>query len=166
MKTRLLTAALACALIGAAPLTAQRLPVPVTGRSAEVTLTDGTRLSGELIEATAAGLWLVGAEAHRADLGRIERVRVRRHDFGGGDALRWVGIAGVAAGLGMTVACSQVDGASCGEVFPAVALSFALVGGLFSVGMTSSGWRDVPVDPEQLRAYARFPQGAPSGFQP
>jgi hypothetical protein len=64
----------------------------------------------------------------------------------------------------MTLACSQVEDTSCGEVFPAVALSFGLIGGLFSLGITSSGWRDVPVDAETLRAYARFPQGAPTGF--
>jgi hypothetical protein len=96
----------------------------------------------------------------------VGRVRVRQHDFDGGDALLWVGIAAIATGAGMTIACGTLDDTSCAGVFPAVALSFGLFGGLFSVGMMRSGWREVPVDVEALRAYARFPQGAPFGFEP
>jgi hypothetical protein len=157
---------LACALLApASPTSAQRLPVPVLGRTTEVILESGTRLSGELIEATASGL-LIGAPTgfERTDLSQVGRVRVRQHDLTDGKALTWVSIGALASGLGMALACSQVEDTSCGGVFPAVALSFGLIGGLFALGITSSGWREVPVDAEMLRAYARFPQGAPPGF--
>ena len=170
MKTAWIVSALVGVMLAtAAPLTAQRRPeppVPVTGRDTEVTLRDGTRLRGELIEATGAGLFLAGMEGPRTDFGDIQRVRVRQHDFGATEALVWVGIGATLSGVGMAVACSKVEDYSCGGVFPAVALSFGLIGGLFSVGLVSSGWRDVPVDPELLRGYARFPQGAPAGFTP
>jgi hypothetical protein len=146
--------------------TAQRAPVPVLGRTTEVTLLDGSRLGGELLESTDLGLLLGDAgDASRVVLSRVDRVRVRQHDFGGGKALAWIGIGALVSGVGLAAACSQVDGASCGGVLPGVALSFGLIGGLFSLGITSSGWREVPVDAEALRAYARFPQGAPPGFE-
>jgi hypothetical protein len=151
----------------ATPLCAQLpLSVPATGREAELTLQDGTRLRGELIEATSSRLLLAGASRASSDLFEVRRVRVRQHHFSGTDALLWVGIGAVVSGLGMAAACSQVDDTDCAGVFPAVAGSFVLFGGLFSIGMTSSGWREVPVDPEALRAYARFPRGAPAGFTP
>jgi len=169
MKAPLAVTMILGALVASAtPVAAQRLPVPVpvTGRDTEVTLQDGTRLRGELIEATGAGLMLAGVGGPLTDLGGVRRIRVRQHDFTGSKALLWVGLGAAVSGLGMAVACSSVEDTSCAGVFPAVALSFGLLGGLFTIGMTSSGWRDVPVDAETLRAYARFPQGAPAGFTP
>jgi hypothetical protein len=172
IRTRRSVLALGAFLVLAVPASpeqasAQRLSVPVTGREARVTLDDGTVLRGELIEASGAALALGGSlDLQRAELARITSVQVRQHDFSGIDAMLWVGLGALVSGLGMTIACGSVEGASCGGVFPAVALSFGLIGGLFSLGMTSSGWRQVAVDGETLRAYARFPQGAPAGFRP
>jgi hypothetical protein len=166
MRIRTLVSVLAIYLLLAGPAAAQRVPVSVLGRQTEVTLDSGAQLRGELIEADATSL-LLGAPTgfESTELADVVRVRVRQHDFTGGKVLTWVGIGALASGLGMTLACSQVDDTSCGGVFPVVALSFGLIGGLFGAGITSSGWREIPVDSEMLRAYARFPQGVPPTFR-
>lgn len=167
MNIRILTIVLAAGALGAVEHAgAQRVPVPVLGRSTEVTLTDGTRLRGELIEATEVSLLLDRSSGPElTDLSQVRRIRIRRHGFSNRTAWTWVGIGALVSGLGMTAACTQVEDTSCGVVFPAVALSFGLVGGLFAASVAGSGWQEVPAAPETLRLYARFPQGAPPGFR-
>jgi hypothetical protein len=142
------------------------VPVPpILGRSTELTLEDGSRLRGELIAATGTGLMLGQPDGHQTtELERVQRVRIRRHDFSGRKVLAWVGIGALASGLGMGIACSQVEDNPCGDVAVGVAASFGLIGGLFGAGIAGSGWQELPVDAEVLRAYARFPQGPPPGF--
>ncbi len=73
----------------------------------------------------------------------------------------WITVGALATGLGMTAACSSYEGSGgCGGVFPAMALSWAVVGGLFGAALASSAWTDVSLR-DDLRRFARFPQGAP-----
>lgn len=141
------------------------VPVPVTGRTLNLVLEDGERLSGELIEADADRILLWGTAGMRElDYGSLARVEERRHGFGSRSALTWVGIGAVATGLGMTVACGQVEGASCGGVFVGFSLTWAVFGGLLAAGVASGQYQDVPAAESTLRPLARFPQGAPATF--
>ena len=42
---------------------------------------------------------------------------------------------------------------------------WAVLGLPFALGVSSSAWQDLPADEIPLRAYARFPQGAPESFR-
>ncbi len=154
--------------VGAVPAVAQdavSVPIPVTGRDINLVLTDGERLSGELIDADAHRLLLWGSSGLREiDYARLTEVEARRHGFGSGRALAWVGLGALVTGVGMTAACSQVDGTSCGGVFLGMTLSWAVIGGLFAGSVASGQYQSVPMDPTALRPLARFPQGAASRF--
>ena len=155
----------ALSLAPAGPAFAQRAPVPVTGRRVDVRLQSGDRVQGELIEASDRMLTILEDTAlHPVPLAQVTRIRAQRHGRDGGAILAWLGIGGAAAGLGLSIACSQVEDTECGGVFPGVLLGFGLIGGLFGAGVAHSAWQDLPVPETDLRAYARFPQGAPAGF--
>jgi hypothetical protein len=165
MLTRVLLGSL-LVLFGAAAggVSAQRVPVPIMGRVLDVTMKDGRRLQGELIEVDEQRLLLSSSSGlHDVELVGIKRVRARRHDFSGGKVLAWTTLGALVTGVGLASACAEVsDG--CGGVFAGVALSWAIVGGLAGIGIAGSRWRDVPAGRNYLRPFARFPQGAPTGF--
>lgn len=147
----------------------QEVSVPVTGRSLEVTLANGQRVRGELIEVTAGSLLLSGMSGFATvELDEVSQIRARRHNMTGKRVLTWVGIGALATGAGMTLACGSLDeedgSTNCGGVFPAIVLAWGVIGGLTGLAITSSGWQDLPVGQERLTPYARFPQGAPDGF--
>ncbi len=136
--------------------------VPVNGRTLTVQLNSGETLRGELIEAMGGNLTLAEETGMRAiDLNDISRIRAQRHSFEGKKVAVWVVGGALVTGLGMTMACAQVEDVSCGGVFPVMAISWAVVGGLFGASIASSAWTDVPVTAD-LRRFARFPQGKPS----
>lgn len=146
---------------------AQSLPVPVTGSRLHITLTSGDEFRGELIEAMGDSLLLGGPSGLEAvDLADVARIRGQRHGLDGKVVLTWVAVGGLVTGAGLAIACSQVEDVSgCGGVFPAVVLSWGLIGGLLGSGVAATSWRDLPLRGNDLRAYARFPQGAPRGFR-
>jgi hypothetical protein len=153
-------------LAAAAPLAARQSVPPVLGRSLEVTLFGGGRVAGELIEVTDRGLLLLPPSGLllATPLADVTRVRVRRHDFTGRRVFLWSAVGALVSGLGLTVACSQVEGADCGGVLPGMAVSWTLVGGLLGLAITGSAWQEVPPLHDTLLPYSRFPQGAPPGF--
>jgi hypothetical protein len=141
------------------------VPVPVTGRMLEVRLADGERLSGELIEVDERALLLWGSSGlRRLELADVTRTEYERHGFGSRRALTWVAVGGLLSAAGMTAACSQVEGTSCGAVFAGVTLSWAIFGGLFAGSIASGQMQAVDATYDRLRPLARFPQGAPEPF--
>jgi hypothetical protein len=166
---RFVSTTLAVLTLGTAgPLGAQetQVPVPVTGRTLNLRLEDGERLTGELIEVGERDLLLWGDSGfHRLGLEEVDRAEYVRHGFSGSTALAWVGLGGLLNAVGMTIACSQVEDTSCGGVFAGVALSWVVVGGLFAGSIASGRTHDVEPTYEDLRGLSRFPQGAPEGFR-
>jgi hypothetical protein len=159
------TCGLLAPAVGAEAQERPSVPVPVTGRMVNVVRADGERLSGELIEADAERVLLWGPSGMRElEYASLAKVEAQRHGFGSKTALTWVGLGALATGIGMTAACSQVEGTSCGGVFLGVSLSWALFGGLFAAGVASGQYQDVPALEATLRPLTRFPQGAPEAF--
>jgi len=163
----LLTVTLAGGLV---PVAAQerkpRVPVPVLGRTLDMRVGVDERRSGELIEVDDDALLLLGEEGLlTVSLSDITSVSYHRHGFGTNDALLWVGLGALVTGLGMTAACTQVEGTSCSGVFLGFSISWAVVGGLLAGSVASGQPQEVSPTPSGLRPYARFPQGAPAGFE-
>jgi len=152
-------------LLAPAQSAGQRVPVPVTGREVRATLTTGERVEGELIDVTDARLLLgVSVGLREVRLDALDDLSVRRHAWDTSRVLTWVAVGALVTGGGLAVACSQVEGTSCGGVFPAVALTWGIFGGIFGALLASSAWQDLPVTSGGLRSYSRFPQGAPADF--
>ena len=155
------------ALIVGACVTGSRA-VSVFGRHVAVSPARDARatpLTGELIAVSAESLWVLGDTGLGAlPLGAVDRVSVRRHNFTAGRALAWALVGAAVTGGALSAACSSVEGAECGRVFPGVALSWVFWGGLAAASAdASSKLRIDAARWDSLRAYARFPQGIPAG---
>lgn len=168
MKTRLHVGALGAAMVVSMVATASALAQgpPVTGRLLDVRLTGGMAYRGELIEVTPGSLLLQGEEGLRTvPLAEVARIRGRRHDFSTTRMVTWIAVGALVSGAGLSYACSQVEGAECGSVLPGVVLSWGLLGLPLAFGVAGSSWEDLPSEASELRAHARFPQGAPSAYR-
>lgn len=142
---------------------------PVFGRPIEITPTAGHEASarGELLAVSETGVWLLEAKgAREIPFAEIQRVRVGLHGLDGRTAGTWATAGTVGTIAALTIACSQVEGTSCGGVLLA-ALPWALVG-VPSVASLERSSRVFfgPEDREALVPYARFPQGLPEGLDP
>jgi hypothetical protein len=165
-RTALLAALVGLGAVGLADASAQEsVPVPVRGRTFDVRLADGERLSGELIEVDERALLLWGSGGfRRLELTEVVRAEYERHGFGSKQALTWVGVGGLLTAAGLSIACTQVEDTSCGAVFAGVTLSWAIIGGLLAGSLASGRMQVVDPTQERLRPLARFPQGAPQRF--
>jgi hypothetical protein len=136
--------------------------VEVVGRGAEP-----GRARGELIAVGPEQLWIRDAQGVAAHpLAGLRKVRVERHGLDGKKGLTWALIGALVTGGALTAACSSAEGSSdCGLVFPVVGLSWAVFGGLSALDLRRSSRLSVK-DPDwdDLRPYARFPQGIPEGL--
>lgn len=133
----------------------------VRGRTVKVKKTEGATQRGELIAVSRDSLWIAGGDPTRLTtipLSSVERVKLRRHSLGKTGLLWTLGGAVVTGGL-LTAACSSVENAECGGVFPAMALSWGLIGGLSAASMADGGTVHLQPTADALRPYARFPQG-------
>lgn len=145
---------------------AQRLPSPF-GSRVTIDLQAGRRVTGELLAAERDTLWLLAPAGTLSSLalGDVQRAAVRQRGLTATGVLVWSVVGALVSGGALTAACASVDDAECGAVFPAVALSWALVGGI-GAAMAGGGSRAIPVTAQSLAPYARFPQGLPGGFEP
>ena len=142
---------------------------PVFGRPIEITPTTGQEASarGELLAVGETGLWLLEAKGVREiPFAEIRRVRVGLHGLNGRTAGTWAGAGAVGTIGALAVACSQVEGTSCGPL-ALLAIPWALVGIPSASSLEKSSRVFVgPENREALVPYARFPQGLPEGLDP
>jgi hypothetical protein len=126
------------------------------------------KVKGELLALGPEQLWVLEpSRAHEIPLSQIGQVRVRLHGLDGKRTLTWVTVGGVVAGVALTAACSSVEDTSCGGVFLASAIPWALVGGLSARSLEASSRVLIRApDLSALRPYARYPQGLPEGLDP
>jgi hypothetical protein len=144
--------------------------VPVVGRTVTVVPEAGEpRLKGELLAVGPSRLWVRGEDGvAEIRLPRVREVRVRRHGFGARAAMTWALVGGATTGGALAGACASVeDSGNCGVVGLVVAGAWLLFGLLAAPSMESSSRIDLrEPTPEQLRPFARFPQGLPEGLAP
>jgi hypothetical protein len=121
--------------------------------------------TGELIAVSPDSLWLLDDDALSAfPLARMRRVDVRESSFSAGTALLWSLAAGLISGAALTAACESVSG-DCGAVLPTVLLSWTFFGTIGGLAVQPSRYTELPAPAaDQLRPYARFPQGMPDSF--
>jgi hypothetical protein len=144
----------------------------VKGRFVEVVPREAAgaqRTQGELIEATPERLVLLGRNRTlEIPLPEVREVRVlRAGSLDRKKAVRWSLIGGLLTSAALMFSCSAADGDECGAVGAAVAGSWLVIGGLSTLGADGPNRRVIPATAwEDLRRYARFPQGLPHGLDP
>jgi hypothetical protein len=145
--------------------------VPVVGRSVTVVPNSGEEpdVRGELLAVEEDRLWVRDEdELMEVPLSTVREVRVKQHDFDGGRALQWALLGGVATGGALAGACGSVEGTeNCGVVGLVVAGAWVLVGALAASSMEASSRLELGHPrPEDLRPFARLPQGLPPALRP
>jgi hypothetical protein len=166
-RSRALSVGLACAL-AAGCASAPKVPV-VGGKVTVVPEGAAPEVKGELLAVGPDRLWVHEAEGvAEVRLPVVREVRVRRHGFGGHRALTWTLLGGLTTGGVLTGACASVEGNdNCGVVGLAVAGVWLLVGALAAPSMEASSRIDLLYpNADDLRPFARLPQGWPEGLTP
>lgn len=145
--------------------------VPVFGRAVTVVPGDDEEpeVRGELLAVEEDRLWVRDEdELMEVPLSTVREVRVKQHDFDGGRALQWALLGGVATGGVLAGACSSVEGTENCAVFGLiVAGAWLLVGALAAPSLEASSRLELGHPrPEDLRPFARLPQGLPAALRP
>jgi len=143
----------------------------VHGRTVKVGLAEPREakpVEGELIAVSAEALVVLspaGLQSVRRD--DVDRVEVALHGLNGRTMTTWVTVGALLSGLSLLVACSQVEGASCGGAAILPALLWGGIGAPSAYSLARSSRRVVErAKLDALSAYARFPQGLPEGVDP
>lgn len=150
--------------------TTSRAP-SVLGRNVTVIpQADAPKVRGELL-AVAEGSVIVRAEdgIHEMAIPQIREVRVQRHSFDGKKGWTWTIVGALVSSVGLAAACSSVEengSGNCAAMGLIVgAAPWLLVGGLSARSLERSAFLSVDFrEGERLRAFARYPQGLPTGF--
>ncbi len=140
----------------------------VLGRAVTITALDADRKEtrGELLAVDQGQLVVRGpAAVERLPLAAVRDVQVERHSFGYKKGLIWSAVGGLVTGTGLWASCRTQPGNKCWPVGLGVFSLWMAVGGVSSLSMESTTHFHLarPKD-EELRIYARFPQGLPPGF--
>lgn len=144
--------------------------MPVVGRTVTVVTEPGKHeVKGELLAVQKDRLYVRAEDGVREiPIGAVREARVKRHGFGASKALTWAGIGGFLTGGALMGACSSVEGNGSCAGTGSVTLGLWMVIGLLCAPSFESSSRiklERPT-PEELRAFARLPQGLPSGVTP
>ena len=120
--------------------------------------------AGELLAVSADSVWIAQRSGNVSiPLGEVRRVNVRMGHLTRGDAVVYGAGVGLAAGVAMLSACSQVEGAECSGVLPIFLVSGLLWGVIAGASFDASSHKRFSRQQwDALRAYARFPQGLPA----
>jgi hypothetical protein len=169
-RRRALAALVALVLVPGCATTNTDVGVPVVGRT--VTLVTGPakeQVQGELLVVERDRLYVRAEDGVReVPLGSVREARVKRHDFGKSKAYAWSFIGGVVTGGALTAACGSVEDADGCGAYGLVTLGLWLgIGALSAPSFEKSSRVVLPrPTPEELRAFARLPQGLPKGLAP
>lgn len=167
MTSRVLVVGLVCAGLALQGCVVSRQPVTVLGRSVRITPAErDVALSGELIAVSAESVWVApGAEIVSVPWSRVRRLQVRLSKVSGGGAMGYSVVMGLLTGGALFAACSQVEDTECAVVLPGVLGMWLVLGGLAAMSLESGSHKTLGAARwEELRAYARFPQGLPDGL--
>jgi hypothetical protein len=163
----LLLVAPATAVPGAGGLEAQSPRASVAhGAEIRILTGQGSPLRGELLAVEENRLWYLARDEQVRSVGasEIRRVELDRHDLGSGRIGTWSTLAGGVTSAVMFAACTSVSsGGACAGFTLVWALAWAGVGGLswaFAQPRRRVGGHAL----EELRPWARFPQGLPDGW--
>jgi len=148
---------------------AAKSPPQVFGRPVTLVPRSETepRVRGELLAADDRVAYVRTKDGVReVELGSLREALVQRHGSTPGKAMIWATIGGLASGIGLTAACSSVDGngtGGCARIGAVTAAIWLGMGGIAAASFSSSA--NLPVAPwdKALRPYARFPAGLPKG---
>lgn len=143
--------------------------VQVVGRTVTVEPDgEGPEVKGELLVVGPERLWVrESSEVAVLPLPGVRKVEVKRHGWDGRRAGMWSLIGGLVTGGALTGACAAADGDSCGGVGLITLGAWLLFGLLAAPSMGSSSRVDLPrPTADELRPFARFPQGWPEGVTP
>ena len=142
--------------------------VPIHGRHVTV-LQDGeeARVEGELVTVDSRSLWVEQEEELvEVPLPSVREVRVKQHGLDGGAAGMWSLLGGLGTGGVLAGACASAEGENCGVVGLVVAGLWVVAGLLAAPSMEASSRIDLwKPTPEQIREFARLPQGWPESFR-
>lgn len=142
----------------------------VLGRT--VTLVPGEdgapKEKGELLAVDRGRIWVRTKDGVRDfDAAALREVRVRRHNYTGGWAVRWGLVGGLVSGTAMAVACSRVEGdTGCARPGLIWAGLWMLSGLLAAPSLDASSQIFLDPKSERLKLYARLPAGLPDGVDP
>jgi len=165
MRHRLLVIVI---LLAAAPAAGQQRPEDAAlGPWVTVRRAGPTRstISGELLAINADSVWLLDGRIRAVPSPDVTDLRIRRHRMGPGAALVWSIVGGLITGGALTAACATVSD-ECGSVFLGVAGAWLFVGVISAASLSETSQTiRAPIPSDDLRRYARFPQGLPPVMQ-
>jgi hypothetical protein len=119
-------------------------------------------LAGELVAVDSDSLWVFqDRELLSVPMDAVSRASIRRSVPGGRTALIWSLLGGLITGGALTAACASVA-SDCGSVFTGTMLAWGISAAVAIPSMEGSRYKRIrePL-PNDLRSYARFPQGLP-----
>jgi hypothetical protein len=165
---RALASLLALALVPGCATTNTEVKVPVVGRTVTVvTAPAKEKVKGELLVVEKDRLYVRAEDGVREiPLGSVREARVKRHGSGKSKAYTWSLIGGVVTGGALTAACSS-ESSDCGLVGLFTVGLWLGIGALCAPSFEKASRLDLyrPTI-EQLRPFARLPQGLPPGVTP
>lgn len=140
----------------------------VLGRRVTINTLDagGPATRGELLTVDQGEVVVRARDAvQRLPLAAVRNVQVERHTLGYKTGLIWAAFGGLATGGALWMSCSTQPGNDCRGVGAAVFGAWMIVGGLAGLSMESTTHFHIArPKAEELRPYARFPQGLPAGL--
>jgi hypothetical protein len=143
--------------------------VQVVGRTVTVE-PDGEerKVRGELLVVGPERLWVRESdEVAAVPLHAVQKVNVKRHSWDAHRAGMWSLIGGLVTGGALTGACGAADADNCGVVGLITLGVWVLFGLLAAPSMESSSRVELSrPTADELRPFARFPQGWPEGVTP
>jgi len=139
---------------------------PQLGITTLVVMTDLSRHEGELLAVHRDSLVLmVGNTLRWLPLSGIKSAMIDRRVLGVSASVRGMALAGLATGTALMISCMSADSEACVVLIPIGVGVGVIVGFIF--GLETDRFRYATFTAptaEQLRPWARYPQGMPEGY--